>query len=368
MKRSALAALVGLVAGAFVPMARADTPPNVWDLAKDPAQRERWALHVRVDQLLHPPTSEDVVPSPAERSREELRLEAARAMLEEAHAAASPDVRLRFDLGVVYERLADAQGRGDLYERVIQTLAPALEAEPSHPASTLALEALVDAYTHLDRTREEVRAARIYIQRLTDDRSRVVPMMNMGEAEMRLGRLDDATDTFRNVLQMCGSLPNSSSRNSTYALTMWDLAVTLDRGGDASAAMDTAAKAMKLSWDEVGPMGLPREVSGWDAIRDQRNVYFVPDWEREWYLALGNAAAARDAHDDRESADLWAASEAHWATYVARAASSRQNRFLAIARLRHDRAHADRLNAEKRAPKPRPHEPHEAVHGVEHPL
>src|ERR1700689_309014 len=81
-------------------VAWAETPPSVWDVAKDPAERDRWALHVRVDRLIPPPIGEG-----AARLDDDLRLEAARAMLEEADAARSPDVRLRFDLGVVYSAL-----------------------------------------------------------------------------------------------------------------------------------------------------------------------------------------------------------------------------------------------------------------------
>jgi tetratricopeptide (TPR) repeat protein len=345
--------LAGLAIALFTRPGWTDTPPSVWDLAKDPVERERWELHVRVERLLHPPMSDDVLPSDQRRD-EELRLEAARAMLEQAEAATSPDMRLRFDLGVVYERLGNDQGRTDLYQRAVDILAPAIEAAPDHPASTLALEALVEAYAKLDRPREEVTVSRRYIARLADERARAVTMMNMGEAEMRLGRLDDALGTFRSVIQMCGTLPNSSTRNSTYALTLWDLAVALDRGGDVRAGMDAAAKAKQLTWDELGPMGIPRNVTGWDAIRDHQNVFFVPDWEREWYLALGTAAAARAEQDARAAADLWASAEEHWGTYVARAATTRDDRWLAVARLRHDRAHAERVHAEQRAAKSPP--------------
>ncbi|MGA7119430.1 MAG: tetratricopeptide repeat protein [Polyangiaceae bacterium] len=341
-----LLAVAALLAGERVGWA--DTPPGVWDVAKDPAERERWNLHVRVERLLHRRMGDDALPS-EQRRDEELRLAAARAMLEDAGAPVSPDVRLRFDLGVVYERLATLLGRDDLYQRVVDVLVPALEMAPDHPAATFALEALVETYAKLDRPREEVAVSRRYIARLSDDRSRALTMMNMGEAEMRLGRLDDALGTFRSAMQICGTLPNSSSRNSTYALTLWDLAVALDRGGDARAAIDAAAKASQLTWDEIGPMGLPRNVTGWDAIRDQQNVFFVPDWEREWYLALGDAAAAGNEPDSRGAAARWASAETHWETYVSRAVASREDRWLAIGRLRRDRAHAERVRAEQRA-------------------
>jgi tetratricopeptide (TPR) repeat protein len=348
--------------------ARSDTAPSVWDVAKDPLERERWALHVRVERLLHPPISEDVFPFELRRD-EELRLEAARAMLEQGEAEHSPDVRLRFDLGIVYERLATFLVRDDMHRRAVEVLAPALDLAPDHPAATDALESLVYAYAKLDRPHEELSTWRRYIGRLADDRARVAPMMNMGEAEMRLGRIDDAIGTFRNVLQVCATLSNSSARNSTYVLTLWDLAVALDRAGDPRAAVDTAAKAKELRWKEPAPLGQTRDVTGWDAIRDQRTVFFVPDWERQWYLALGYAAAARDERDTHQAAGLWAAAEEHWATYVGRAAASgADDRWLAIARVRRDRAHAERANAEKRAAKEPPRGKGEASSHGEHRL
>jgi tetratricopeptide (TPR) repeat protein len=345
---------------------RADTPPGTWDLAKDPTERDRWALHVRVERLLHPPLSDEVLPLDRRRD-EELRLEAARAMLEEAGAERSGDARLRFDLGVIYERLATLLARDDLHRRAVDILAPALDAAPDHPAATVALDALVYAYAKLDRPDDELATWRRYISRLSDDRARAGPMMNMGEAEMRLGRLDEAIGTFRNVLQICLTLSNTGARNSTYALTLWDLAVALDRAGDFRTAIDTAAQAKELRWREAASLGQVREVTGWTVIRDQESVFFVPDWEREWYLALGYAAAARDERDVRAIAALWAAAEEHWGVYVTRATAVRtDDRWLAIARLRLDHAHAERNNAEKRAatlpPRAREDEPTHGEH------
>jgi tetratricopeptide (TPR) repeat protein len=344
----------------------ADTPPGVWDLAKDPVERERWMLHVRVERLLHAPSSDDVT-TVEQRRDDELRLETARAMLEQGDAEHSPDLRLRFDLGIVYEQLATIQGRNDMHRRVIDVLAPALDAAPDHPAATEALESLVYAYAKLNRPRDELRTWRLYLARLADQTVHVASsMMNMGEAEMRLGQLDEAIDTFRNVLQICTTLANSSGRNATYALTLWDLAVALDRAGDARGALDTAAEAKELRWKEQGPLGQARDITGWDAIRDERSVFFVPDWEREWYLALGYAAAARVERDLRAASKLWVAAEEHWGTYVTRAAASgSDDRWLVIARVRRDRAHAERTLAEKRAaalPSPKKDQANRAEH------
>jgi hypothetical protein len=343
---SALAALSAVALGA-VPgatgLARAETPPSRWDVARDPAQRDRWDLHVRVERLMHPPVGEGGL-----RFDDELRIEAACAMLEEADAAHSPDVRLRFDLGIVYSELGSRQRRNDLQQKVIDVLAPALESaapepEPDDGAVTGALEALVYAYAKLDRPHEELQTWQRYIPRLVDDRVRATAMMNMGEAQMRLGRVDDALATFREVLRLCGELPNTPSVGSTYVLALWDVAVALDRSGDPRGALETAAKASHV---DLGGR------TGAYLIAKDPDVFFVPDWERLWYLALGAAAEAREAQDVRDAAVLWAAAEHALGEYVERAAAAGgHDPWMAIARVRLERAHAERISADKRAVK-----------------
>jgi tetratricopeptide (TPR) repeat protein len=356
MRPARVLSVLALVAASWPAsrIARADTPPSVWDVAKDTAEADRWALHVKVQRLLHSPPAE--TPEFLELRRDqELRLESARMLLEQADAGHSPDARLRFDLGTVYEDIAVLERRTDLTPRAVAVLAPALEAFPDAPGSTGALDSLVDAYAHLNRPHEEVAAATRYIPRLLDDRARVGPLMNLGEAEMRLGQLDDALATLREGLRECERLPNSSGVNETYALTLWDVAVALDRSGDPAGAETTAAKARGWSWSEAmgsGAIQMARLVTGWDAIRNTDDVFFVPEWERDWYLALGESVAAQGASDPRDAAHGWAEAERHWMAYVSGAiAEGSTDRWLPLARARLARTHAARVAAEKRAAK-----------------
>jgi tetratricopeptide (TPR) repeat protein len=316
-------------------LASADTPPSVWEVAQDPAAAERWKLHVRVQRIL----------DRAEIGRiddEDLRSVAALAMLEEADAARSPDVRLRFDLGIVYESL-------DRHRRAVEVLVPALEMAPDHPGATRALEALAYSYAKLGMANEELEAWHRYVPRLVEGDARASAMMNMGESEMRLGHVDDALATFREVLQLCGELPNSVSVTSTYDLTLWDLAVALDRSGDPRGAVDTAAKAMAITWTMFRQQGMVRR-TGWQAIQDTRSVFFVPEWERDWYLALGSAAAARGASDPRDAAELWKQSELHREAYVARAtAAGSPDPWLVVAKKRLEDTRLQSAAAGKRA-------------------
>jgi tetratricopeptide (TPR) repeat protein len=335
--------------------ARADTPPSSWDLARDPSLRDRWALHVRVERLMHPAETDEAMPIAPGEQDEELRFDAARGLLEAADVAHGTDRRLRFDLGRVYEQLATLQRRPDLHRRAVELLEPALAQPADAPGDAEALEALVYAYAKLDRPRDELAAWKRYIPGLLDDRERIAPLMNMGEAQMRLGRLDDALATFRQTIDLCESLPNSSGVNSTYALALWDLALALDRSGDPATAIETARKARRWTWVELvgfGPAQALRTVSGWDVIRDERSVFFVPEWDREWYLALGEAAEARQAGDARAAAASWASAERHWDEYVSRAtAGGGHDAWVPIARLRRARAQAAHAEAATRAAK-----------------
>ena len=276
--------VVWVACAAWAVPAEAETPPSVWDVARDPVEAGRWELHVRVERLLQG--------SFRMRGENELRLEAARVMLEDADAAHSADVRLRFDLGVVYEEL-------DLHRRAIDVLQPAIDLAPDHPSAVRALSALAYAYAKLGDATHELSVWRTYIPRLVSERARATELMNMGEAEMRLGQVDDALDTFTEVLRMCGELPNSSGVSTTYVLTLWDMAVALDRSGDPRGALGMTRKA--LAWTG---RGIDRVITGWDAIEEPGIAFFVPEWERDWYLALGSVALAGVATDSLEAARL----------------------------------------------------------------
>jgi tetratricopeptide (TPR) repeat protein len=341
-----------LLGGSAVRHAAADTPPSIWDKARDVGSGDRWRLHVRIERMLSAPVPDDMLPGEVRRERE-LRIEAARALLEQADAAHDVGSLLRFDLGEADEQLATVTQRDDLYEEAVAILDAALQEDPDAPGATRALESLADAYAHLGRAAVELPAWRRYVARLWDDPDRAGALMNMGEAEQRLGLLTDALTTFRTTLDICRSLGGSSSVNSTYALALWDMAITLDRSGDWGAAIETAGRARAFGWTEIVGSGAARHlrsVTGWDAIRDDESVFFVPPWEREWYLGLGDAAVARAAGDPADAAVAWESAEGHWNTYVERSAEAGgRDLWLPLARARRAAARAAKAEAARRA-------------------
>jgi tetratricopeptide (TPR) repeat protein len=320
-----LAALL-VLATTLVPAGRAlaDTPPSAWDIAKDPAARERWDLHLAVRELLVAEAQTEL------HSLAGASLLRARQKLEEVGAASSPDVRLRFDLGEVYEMLDD-------HPRAIAVLRSALEMAPDAEGCTQAYVLLAYAYAKLDKPVEERKAYEAYLARETDERFRATAVLNLAEVQMRLGHLDDAVAGYREALGLAAAVaPPYGMKDAILAI--WGLAVALDRNGDPASSEEEGRRAARMDPDE--------QIVGRDP-----NVFFVPAYERLWYLALGRAEEAKQAPNAHVAARRWAEVERYWRQYVT--AADAHDRWLPLARAHLDRARLERIAADKRAARER---------------
>ena len=324
--RAVLTALVPWVAVAWLGVAHGDTAPSVWQRAKDPEVGRRWALHQTVRELLVAGVLGAGV-EPRSFLTRQASLERARDLLEGAHAETSPDLRLRFDLGEVYQEL-------DLYDRAIAVLKPALALGPDHAAAADAWLAL--AYAHAKRGEQagERDAYRAYLALETNERRRVTAWLNLAEAEMHLGRLAEAVEGYREAMRLAASLPFSPSLQESSTLALWGLAVALDRSGDGAGSREQAELAIR--WDP-----------GEQLIGHSPNVFFVPAYERQWYLALAAMAHASVAKEAREAVGHLRIAEGHWTVYVQSA--SEKDRWLPLARVRLAHAKRARQDAEGRA-------------------
>jgi len=282
-----LAAVVTCAGVAF-----ADTPPSAWDRARDPAAVERYRLHEHVQQELTPPLG-------MPKEMHVVLREGARAELEAASAATSPDVRLRFDLGEVYEAL-------DRHEEALAVLRPALAMAPNHSAAPRAWLAFAFAAAKLDRSTEELQGYDAFLATAVVDDPRV--LANRAEAEMRLGNLDAAVAGYRDVIERIehGRFGTMADLQE-LALARWGLAVALDRLGDRTAS-DAEIHVVAVLED-------PQE----HFIGDHENVFFVPDYERDWYYALGRAEHARLEANPVRALATWNLVVATWADYIQRA-------------------------------------------------
>jgi len=317
MRTLVIALATVLAMGSFSERARADTPPNPWDVARNPQLHGTYDVHVRARERMIQTES-----LPLGKMERDKRFEEARAILEEAHAAESADVRLRFDLGAVYESL----GR---HAQAAVVLEKALSMAPDHPAAEDAWLTLAYAYAHGNQPHKERDAYVKYLARATYGSGRVTATLNLAEAEMRLGHLDDAIVGYREAIQLATLVP---SAGDTGVLAVWGLAVALDRSGDTSGAMAEAKWAAEIDHRRV--------------IEDTVNVFFVPEYERLWYFGLREMALGRSAKSPPEAVLHFRQAETMWTGYVDKAEASDPWRTRARAHL--DFAHKERMAAEKR--------------------
>lgn len=327
MKRrhgAVVAALVLAWLALSPPQAHAETPPNMWDVAKDPAVRERYQVHLDVERKLA------ALPDPSDRGAAGLRallLNSALAQLDAADAENSPDVRLRFDLArVQYQR--------KVYDGLIPLLRGALLQAPDHPQAVQAYWMLALAYAHSGNTHEELATYDLYLAHESDPIGRATAIMNRAEGYMRLGRLRDAIDGYREADAILAPLPSGVT---TLASARWGLAVALDRYGDARGALDAAKSAFQLD---------PRL----RMVTDSEEVFFVPEYDRYWYIALGYQAAAAAESRASKVAQALLMAELQLAQYLIHARANTEP-WIRIAELRLASVKKKRIEAEARAAK-----------------
>ncbi|MEO6574133.1 MAG: tetratricopeptide repeat protein [Polyangiaceae bacterium] len=320
---------LSLACGLFGPgVAHGETPPSVWDSAKDPLARDRYRLHLEVQELL------EIRALPEIGSLRNLTADRARVMLEAKDAAHSPDPRLRFDLAEVYELL-------ERYDAVIGVLEGALAMAPDHPAATRAWFQLAGAYAHKDSaesSRKEISAYREFLARETDDEDRAIALLNLAEAEMHLGEMERSITDYQESLHLAASSPRLRGPE-TEILAVWGLAVAYDRSGDATGAAAQSKLATQMDARDI-------------RISDKRYTFFVPEYERNWYLGLAAMAHARDATDPRVILAHWVDAEQRWESYLAGAERlSSGDRWIVRARSHRDFAKAQRVKAAARVAK-----------------
>jgi tetratricopeptide (TPR) repeat protein len=288
----------------------------------------------------------------AEVIAEELKqssLERARILLEAVRADKGGPPLLRFDLGTVYELL-------DRHERAAEVLEAALREAPDHPAATDAYRYLAYACAKLGRSEAERDAYRAFLGRETDDRSRAVALLNLAEAHMHLGELDEAIAGYRDAMRVAAAIPYLPSVDETGVLAAWGLAVAQHRAGDVASSLDSARIALQRDGKEA-------------LLRNRDRVFFVPDYEEEWYFAVAAMARARSSVDAALAEKHWAAAAAAFGRYASRATQGRrradpatEDRWLGAARA-HERtceqeraraARAMRRTKAARSPEPVP--------------
>lgn len=319
-RRAIAWAWVAAVVLALAAPARADTPPTVWDRARDPVLAANYDLHVEVQRRL------------AARERFDVRdaqVRAVRALLDAADVEHRGDLRLRLDLATVEFLLQN-------YERARTLFQAALAEAPNHPAAEEAWLRLAFTCGHLGDHACERRSYAEVLRRTTEEPLRATPLLNLAETEMHLGHLREALDGYREALRISGGHLHSVQ---TSALATWGLAVALDRSGDRVAAEKNARFAIELQHTLPDPN-----------ILHSQDVFFVPAYEVHYYDGLGAAAQARATTSPREALPLWRAAERAFGAFV-QAADGKGDRWLPIARVRLAQARSERERIERKVAK-----------------
>src|SRR4051794_15424247 len=192
----AIAIAIGVMSDARI--AGADTPPSLWDRARQPSEGDRYRLHVEVQGRIAAAT---VAVENRFSAALEPQLLTVRSMLERAHAESSPDVRLRFDLGQVYVMLARNED-ASFYRRAAEVLKPALEMAPDHPAAEEAWGMLSEACGHFGDHACERRAYQKLLRDHTEEHEQGITTMNLAETEMHFGNLKEAIEGYRESLRI----------------------------------------------------------------------------------------------------------------------------------------------------------------------
>ncbi|MDB4945571.1 MAG: hypothetical protein JWP97_5105 [Labilithrix sp.] len=307
--------------------ARADTPPSVWDRAKDPTLSDTYRIHLEVERRLA------MQERLARFEISDSQLRTVRAFLERYNAAESKDARLRFDLAKVHALLQD-------YDKAAKLYTATLEAFPDDPTAESAWNELAQACGHLADHACERKAYAEVLRRETEDIHRAVPTLNLAETEMHFANLREAIDGYREALRLSGRVP----QNDVGAMAVWGMAVALDRSGDSVTAAKEARFAVELerSMNRVG-------------LLHSRGVFFTPAWEIHWYDGLGASASARTVTDPREALRLWRAAEQSFTSYV-RFGEPASDRWVPLAKLRLAAIKTEREKAEKRVQREPPRE------------
>ncbi len=315
-----LVCLAVVAVSALAAPARADTPPTVWDSAKNRSARPDYRLHTEtVERIMVERQMPQDGPRGAHLARAIMELEA-------GNARDSRDVRLRFDLGQAYQRARR-------HKDAVDVLLPALESAPDHTAAPEAWWSLALAAAYIEDSALEKRAYIAFIERTRDETARHTGRLNLAETEMRLGNLRTAIAGYEDAIGLASQAAWSSD---TYALALWGLAVARDRAEDPTGALREATRALAAD---------PQM----HRIQRDPNVFFVPAYERLWYVGLGHMAGAAGATRPIEQLAAWESAARTWQLYLRAAAPT--ERWLPLAKAHLARSERERDLAKKRVAK-----------------
>ncbi|APR84593.1 Hypothetical protein A7982_09942 [Minicystis rosea] len=321
------AGLVAIVLGSLAAPASAE--PSIWGRARRSEAEPRAALIAEAEalQLKYHRLNSARREQPLDREEisvlSGMYLLRAAELLEQAGAATSPDLLVRLQLADVYGLMGKNAEAAVVLERVIR-------ADPPPLVHSRAWSSLAVAYAHLGRSQDEIHAYTKALEQQPVARERSRLLANRAEAYMLLGDITAAVDGYRAALAMLSSDYLLFGSGPT---TLWGLAVALDRSGDLDGGLD--AVRLARSYD---PRDRQINGPGW---------FYVPDYDRHWYAALGHWAVARKADVLSVRAEAYARTVTSLEAFIA--AAARDDKWLPLARVRLKQCEKERAEFTRRA-------------------
>ena len=306
-------ALAALLLSLVTATATADVP-SIWartrrpdidhraELVAEAESLQLKALHLRGSHVRHDFDGQDL----AALSR--MYLTRAALLLEEAGVRTSGDLFARLQLAEVYGLLDKPAKSATLLESIVRGSAPPVLRGRAH--AQLAVD-----YAHLSRVEDEIKEYGEALQTMSVPHERSRLLANRAEAYMLIGDITAAVSGYRDALAL---LSTDYLLFNSGPTTLWGLAVALDRAGDLDAGL--ASVRLARSYD---PQDEQLNGDGW---------FYLPDYDRHWYGALGHWMVARKTDMGSVRADAYARAVTAWEEYVSHAAPD--DRWVAVARVR----------------------------------
>lgn len=132
-----------------------------------------------------------------------------------------------------------------------------------------------------------IREYELWLKRLDETDVQWMPELgtthsNVAELLMAVGRLGEAIEHYRQATELPGRLPE---------LAWYGLAVAYDRDGQAANARRAMLEALHRDRD----LGTLEAADRFGSQADAGDIYFVPQGDRYYYLALAHHVAGREA-------------------------------------------------------------------------
>jgi len=335
-RKALLACLCTSVCLGYAPDSSA--APSIWASARRPNAAAREVLNDKADKALND--------AALDKERVELysglflgveaaqvgKIEA-RALLEKAGGATSPNMMVRLRYASVLRGLASEQKPQNL--KNIQEAANILATVvASHPPPAIALRAwdeIALCHAVLGQRDKEIHAYGEALALEAVGYRRSMLLTNRAEAYMAMDRLEEAIRGYREAFASLLEV----ERRGYGVTTLWGLAVALDRNGD----MEDALEHIRLAriYDEFD-----------ERINDD-SWFYSPPHDEHWYKALGSWAKARAAVNSIDRTFEYGHALEAWDRYIDRAPEN--DPYVALAKVRRRACEIERERAARLAPK-----------------